>query len=183
MDAKEFLDLNPRQAARIVAFLASARAEPVRLNAACTVLTATLRWGRKRICTTAPVQEKRSWGWNLGEWDDKAVDSLMAAFGLGGTWKAMRRSSERYSVHRNVREELVRRGGCGGLDLLEATIRRAMASGKPLEKQRARKARGELNRALAHLRLARKSGATARQMGKLVRTVLAEEAVREVQTL
>ena len=78
-----------------------------------------------------------------------------------------------------MRTELRRRGASRGIDLLDEQIRAALATGKPQQKRDARKARGELNRALAHLRKARKSGATVRQMNKLVRTIVGEEAVQE----
>jgi hypothetical protein len=67
------------------------------------------------------------------------------------------------------------------MDLLDKQIRETLATGWPQKRRDARKVQGELNRALAHLRKARKSGATVRQMSKLVRTILGEEAVVEVQ--
>ena len=75
----------------------------------------------------------------------------------------------------------MRRGGGRGFSQLAAQLRTLRVSREPEKKREARKIQGDLNRALAAMRAARRSGATLRQLNKLTRTVMAEEAVEHVQ--
>lgn len=179
-EAQDFCDEHAARVSHIVAFLANAKTVRPSYNKPCTKMRVGLRVDKTIVKIEVDVDRMSDW-----ELEEKLTKALFKKFGLGREFS--RWSNARERVFRRPREEtrkeLVRRGGGAGLDRLICQVRRLKASKVPQKKMRARRVQGDLNRALSHLKVARKSGATIRQLYKLVRTVMAEEAVAEVQGL
>jgi len=181
---EEFCRAHNAKISDLVAFLANARSEKLSYNKTFTRLTFALRRGDKRVFVRVPIVDadpKYKRTYPVDEWKDDLIKALLLSFGLMHEYRSFR-WPQSWGCLSSILEELRRRGGKNGFDLVGDAIQEALDSGEPQQKRDARKRQAELNRALAHLRKARKLGATARQMTKLVRTILGEEAVMEVQT-
>lgn len=182
--AKTFCDLNAKKVSQIVAFLANAKLGRSRFVKPYTSIVFTLKHGNKSVWAKVPVVDpsppKRGVR-EFGDWEEKMLDRLFSAFKLGGAWNLFKSGPVRWSAHSLMLVELCRRGGSCGIDLLRDIVHGSMESRNLHAKRDAHRRQGELNRAMAHLRKARKLGATSRQMNKLARTILAEEAVEQVQ--
>jgi hypothetical protein len=180
--AKNFCDLHAKGVGLLVAFLANAKLGRPSFNKPGTRMMLELRHGKKRVRVSVFVCDKDKWGsFDLGTWEEHLMDRLFFAFGLGDALRVLRNGPDRYSMHRLLREELARRSGVNVFRDVEDAATETLATGAPQAKLKKRACQGELNRALAHLRKARKLGATPRQMKKLVSQIMAEEAVLEVQ--
>lgn len=180
---EEFCKTHNAKVSDLVAFLANARLGRVVFNKSYTKMTLCLRRGKKRVSVEIPVVDRdpRFKTFDLGDdWTEKLMMNLVRSFGLGYDWSSFRWPVS-WGMKSSMVQEVKRRGGSSGFDLLDERIQDLLGSGEPQRKRDERKRQGELNRALAHLRKARKLGASARQMAKLTRTILAEEAVAEVQ--
>lgn len=176
---KEFCDENAAKASLIVAFLANAKLVKPSYNKSFTIVYVGLRFDKKTVKVAARIPDLDQF-----DADSQLIWSLFKKFGLRLEWRdwsqSRSRSIMRHYIQREMKEELVRRGGGRGFSQLAAQLRTLRISREPEKKREARKIQGDLNRALAAMRAARRSGATLRQLNKLARTVMAEEAVEHV---
>lgn len=181
---EEFCAAHPDKVADLVAFLANAKLLRMTYNKTRTRMVLGLVRGDRKIAVQVPIVDRHPKYdcFDTGEWKDKdLVQALLSAFGLRGDWDAFKRSKSSWMSNAGLIEELRRRGGRRGLEMLDEQATELLQSGEPQRKRDERKLAGELNRALACLRKARKLGATPRQMRRLVAHIMAEEAVVEVQ--
>lgn len=175
--AKEFCDSNAEKVDRLVAFLASAKVCRVAYGRSGADVRVGLRSGRTivEVWDKSPLDNFLAWTLFL--------DKAFKKFGLDSEWRKWRNQRKRVwgSAYNEAHSELKRRGGSSGLAKLSEAGEKAVKDKKRLQMMRDALVQADLNRSLAFLRKARASGATVRQMNKLIKTVLAEEAMREVQ--
>lgn len=176
IDAITFCNLHAAKVSLIVAFLANAKPLCPKYNKACTAIRLGLRFGKKIVTFQSDIEVLMS-----DNPDIKLMDRLFHRFGLGSQWHIQKQQIPRYATLCDMKKELKKRGGSAGFDLLENMCYDLKKSGVPQKKRTAVILRNELARAQSAVRKARKSGATVRQLNKLVRTVMGEEAVAEVQ--
>jgi len=181
---EEFCSAHADKVADLVAFLANAKLLRMAYNKTRTRMVLGLARGDRKITVQVPIVDRHPKYncFDTGEWKDKdLVQALLSAFGLRSDWDAFKRSKSSWMSNAGLIEERRRRGGRRGLEMLDEQATELLQSGEPQRKRDERKLAGELNRALACLRKARKLGATPRQMRRLVAHIMAEEAVVEVQ--
>lgn len=181
--AGQFCADNAAQAASALSFLNRARPCRAQYNARCTKLLLGLRLGGRKVSVQVPIVDRdpRYNYFETGDWRDAFLLALLRSFGLEAKWLSFKRQQRFWTSNASLLEELRRRGGKSGLDAIDSQLSELLQSGEPQRKRDERRRQGELNRALAFLRRARKLGATSRQMKKLVSQIMAEEAVLEVQ--
>lgn len=176
MTAEEVCTSVSAKLSLMIAFLANAKPARVSYNRACTKVRVGLRFDGKAVMIDVAVEEMLT-----GDSDYKFMDKLFSRFGLSSEW-ARHKHDAGYKAQLEMKKELERRGGKAGFEALEEALYELHKSGVPQKKRAARRVQGDLARALSAVRRARKSGATVRQLNKLVRDVLGEEAVLEVQS-
>lgn len=180
---EEFCMAHPAKVADLVAFLANAKLLRMTYNKARTRMMLGLRRGDRTVRVSVPIVDRHPKYncFDTGEWKDDFLAALLRSFSLGHEWRAFKSRQSSWMSNSGLLEEIRRRGGRNGLELLDAQVSERLQSGEPQKVRDERRRTGELNRALASLRKARKLGATPRQMRKLVSQIMNEEAVMEVQ--
>jgi len=180
---EEFCSAHADKVADLVAFLANAKLLRTAYNKTRTRMVLGLRRGDKKVAVQVPIVDRHPKYncFEAGDWKEDLLLAALQAFGLSWEWKNFKQRQSSWMSNSNLLEELRRRGGKRAFDLVDDQVMEQLQSGKPQKVRDERKRAGELNRALACLRKARKLGATPRQMKGLVNHILAEEAVAEVQ--
>jgi hypothetical protein len=180
---QEFCAMHEDKVALAVAFLANAKPIKMSYNRTRTKMVLGLVHGARKVTVQVPIVDKHpsSDFFEAGEWMDSLLLAVLRSFGLKRNWEKFKSMRPLWVNHFVLTEEIWRRGGKKGFNLIDKQIHNLLKSGKPQKDRDAWKIQAELNRALAFLRRARKFGATPRQMRKLTSIILTEEIVMEIQ--
>ena len=178
--AAEVLDKHPAEAKAMTAFAANAKIGKLTFDRSTMRIAFTARCGARRIRISIHVPaDAELQVQDLLECSDCVLEALLRAFGLKKAWPNLC-GIGRGECAAAMRCEIVDRGGRTLFKLALIKLTMFMIDGKPQRAIKARCAQGNLNRATAFLRKARKAGATKKQMILAVRQILAEEAAAEV---